>query len=482
MDKDVLRAVKEEVRKELEIATSGSSTANFSEIGSTGLNRLGGNIYEEFLPQLRWPRAAKIYQEMESNDPVVGAVLFVCEQLIRRVSWRVEGSTPEANEFIKSCLGDMSTTWEDTIGEIVSMLVYGFSWHEEVYKKREGFNRNPTKNSKYDDGRIGWRRLAGRAQNTIEQWKFDEDGGIMGAVQIAPPHYNAVVIPMEKSLLFRTRARYNNPEGRSLLRNAYRPWYFKKHIEEIEGIGIERDLAGLPTLIPPEGVDIWNPNDQMARQMKQQAEVLVRNIRRDQNEGVVLPHGWELTLMTTGGRRQFDTNAVINRYDQRIAATLLADIVMLGADKVGSFALATTKQGLLAASLEVVVHGISEIFNRHAIPRLFRLNAFPGLTEYPRLVPGQIITPSLTELARYLQVLAGSNMPLFPDTDLEQHLRALAGLPELTEKQIHERSEEGGSETDDVLVGTNGDTNIEGDTEGGDGRLLNDGATQVERR
>ena len=51
---------------------------------------------------------------------------------------------------------------------------------------------------------------------------------------------------MEKCLLFRTQTHKNNPEGRSILRNAYRSWYFKKRIEEIEGVGIERDLAGIP--------------------------------------------------------------------------------------------------------------------------------------------------------------------------------------------------------------------------------------------
>jgi hypothetical protein len=55
-----------------------------------------------------------------------------------------------------------------------------------------------------------------------------------------------VFIPIEKMLLFRTTVQRNNPEGRSMLRTAYRPWRNKKRIEEIEGVGIERDLAGLP--------------------------------------------------------------------------------------------------------------------------------------------------------------------------------------------------------------------------------------------
>lgn len=384
-------------------------TPSFVELGVTGLNRWGGYVYEEFLPDLRWPKSVKIYKEMSSNDPVIGAILFAAKQLIRAASWRVKRQGDSnvdyaAAEFLESCLDDMSTTWSNTIAEILSMLVYGWSYHEIVYKRRLGDNRDPKFRSKYDDGRIGWRKIAGRAQSSLSEWVFDRDGSIKGMIQVAPPDYKDVFIPIEKALLFRTEAEYDNPEGRSVLRNAYRPWYFKKRIEEIEGIGIERDLAGLPVLTPPDGLDIWNPQDPEAVRLRNTAEKLVTTIRRDQNEGVVLPFGWDLKLLSTGSRRQFDTNAIINRYDQRISITILADIVMLGAEKVGSFALSEVKKGLFAVALGTFLDSICDVFNRYAIPRLFAFNAFPGLKKLPELEHGEIETPDLTELARYIQI------------------------------------------------------------------------------
>lgn len=450
----------------------------FSEIGTTGLRRFGGYVHEEFLPQLRWPQASRIYEEMEGNDPVIGAVLYMCEQLIRGASWRVEaGGTQAVDEqarlFVEECMHDMSTTWVDTIAEILTMLPYGFAWHEEVYKRRVGDVRDPKGKSKYSDGRIGWRRLPGRAQRTIEEWLFDEgrqgihsDGGLIAAIQTSSTDYIKRVIPLEKSLLFRTKVRYNNPEGRSLLRNAYRPWYFKKHIEEIEGIGIERDLAGLPILQPPENVDVWNPNDETAAAMRSQGERLVRNIRRDQNEGVLLPFGWDLRLLSTGSRRQFDTNAIINRYDQRIAVTLLADIVMLGADKMGSFALAEVKSSLLSASLDTILKSIAEVFNRYAIPRLLKLNAFPGLTSYPKLTTSNVLVPSLTEIARYIQALSGAQMNLFPDENLEGFLRTVAGMPGRSSASAQTPAAD-----NDISGGAPTPTS-------GDGRLMNQRATR----
>ena len=459
-----------------------STTGMFTEVGSSGLQYMGGHIYQEFLTHLQWPRAAKVYQEMESNDPVVGAVMYVCEQLIRRISWKIvkQGETPvddEAKEFLEQCLNDMDRPWNDIIAEILSMLTYGFSWHEVVYKRREGDVRDPKKHSQYSDGRIGWRKIAGRSQATIEEWAI-EDGEILAAIQTTMPDYQKRIIPYSKSLLFRTKFRYNNPEGRSLLRNAYRPWYFKKHIEEIEGIGIERDLAGLPVFTTPEGVDIWNPNDPNAVRLKNRAEQLVRNIRRDHNEGVVKPFGWELELLSTGSRRQFDTNQIVNRYDQRIAMTLLADIVLLGADKVGSYALADVKKSLMGVSLESILNSIADVFNRTAIPKLFKVNVFPGLVKYPKLVPGKVITPDIAELARYIQALAGSKMPLFPNVDLEEYFREMVGMPSIQSQTEEERAEtlaalqerESNSQEQSHPTGTETDPN--------DGRMQNAGNIQ----
>ena len=415
---------------------------DFSELGATGLNYSHGYVHEEFLPALRGANARKIYKEMYYNDPTIGAIFFAAEQICRRAKWRIEpaGSSnvdKQAAQFLDECLHDMSTTWQDTLTEILTMLPYGWSWHEIVYKRRLGPNKGPKGRSQYNDGRIGWRRIPGRSQDTLWEWEFDKnnDGGIKAMIQMAPPDYSMRRIPIEKSLLFRTKANRNNPEGASLLRNAYRPWYFKKHIEEIEGIGIERDLAGLPMLEPPPGVDIWNEKDPESVRIRQYAEKLVRNVRRDKNEGLVIPNGWKFTLLSTGSRRQFDTNAILNRYDQRIAITVLADMVLLGSEKVGSFALAEVKKSLFAAAIEAMLDMIADIFNRHAVPRLFALNSFVGISKLPRVVHGEVETPGLPELSQYISSLTGAGAKLFPDLGLENYFRGLVGMPDKSQEQ-----------------------------------------------
>lgn len=405
------------------------------EIGRTGQQRYGGVFYEEFLPELRGQRGIRAYKEMSENDDIIGAILFAVKMLIRNVHWGVQpGGTEEIDEecaaFVESCLYDMEDSWTGTLSEILSFLVYGWSAHEIVYKRRMGRNRDVRLSSKHGDGLIGWQKLPIRAQDTLYQWEYGGNDELHGMTQMPPPDFGFITIPIEKLLLFRTEIRKGNPEGRSVLRNAYRSWFFKKRFQEIEGIGIERDLAGLPVLVAPEGVDIWDNDPDIVR-TRTLAETLVKNIRRDSMEGIVLPAGWDLKLLSTGGKRNFDTNATIDRYDTRMAMTVLADFVLLGHQKVGSFALSDNKTEMFSLAIGAFLDIICEEFNKKAIPYLVDVNGehFGGITDYPELVHGDIETQDLGKLGDYIQKMTGIGV-LQPDSGLEDFVRQQAGLPE----------------------------------------------------
>lgn len=408
------------------------------EIGRTGQQRYGGVFYEEFLSELRGQRGIKAYREMSENDDIIGSILFAIKMLIRGVHWNVQPASADkididCAEFVDSCLYDMEDSWTGTLSEILSFLVYGWSAHEIVYKRRMGRNRNAQLNSKYNDGRIGWKKFPIRAQDTLYQWEYGNRDDLIGMTQMPPPDFGMITIPIEKLLLFRTESRKGNPEGRSILRNAYRSWYFKKRFQEIEGVGIERDLAGLPVLVAPDGTDIWSDDPEIVR-VRAIAETLVKNIRRDSMEGIVLPAGWDLKLLSTGGKRNFDTNATIDRYDTRMAMTVLADFVLLGHQNVGSFgsfALSDNKTEIFALAVGTFLDVICEEFNKKAIPQLVDLNVeqFANIADYPELTHGDIETQDLLKLGDFIQKMTGIGV-LQPDSGLEDFVRQQAGLPE----------------------------------------------------
>lgn len=414
------------------------------EIGRVGQRRYGGVFYEEFLPELRGRKGIEAYCEMSENDDIVGAILFAIEMLVKQAHWNVEpgGSTPkdkEAAEFVESCMNDMQTTWIDTVSEILSFLTYGWSYHEIVYKRRMGKTKDPRTKSKFTDGLIGWQKLPIRAQETLYQWEYDDNDNLTGMTQQPPPSYDILTIPIEKALLFRTKARKDNPEGRSILRNAYRSWYFKRRIQEIEGIGIERDLAGLPYIRPTENIDIYDPDDPKMVQTRTSLEVMVKNIRRDEVEGVVMPYGFELQLLSTGGTRQFDTNRIIERYDARIAMTVLADFILLGHQQVGSFALSSDKTELFAMAIGAYLDIICETFNNKAIPALIDINGehFGGITDYPTMTHGDIEDVDIEKMATFLKDMVGIGV-LIPDEGLEDYVRQIGNLPQRTDDNREE--------------------------------------------
>lgn len=417
-------------------ASAGSQGGIFAEIGRTGLRHWGGYVLEEWLRELQGGRrAAEAFREMIDSDAVTGGIVYAIEMLCRRVSWWVDPASDarpdqEAAELYEQCLlEDMSSSWSETLTEVLSFLWYGWSYLEIVYKRRGGDVRDPSRRSKYSDGRIGIRKLAIRSQDSLDYWDFDDGGGIQAMRQSPPPDFAPRIIPIDKALLFRTKSAKGNPEGRSILRSAYRSWYFLKNIQNVEGIGIERDLAGLPVLKVPKGFDIWNPNDTVAAAVRREAERLVSSIRRDEEEGVLLPEGWELELLTTGGRRQFDTSAIVTRYEQRIAMTVLADVILLGHDQTGSYALAKTKSLMFSSALEGFLDHVADVCNDHLAARLFRLNPIPGMTGMPTLRHGQVDVVDLAELGEFLKTLAGSGAPLWPNEELLEKVLDLAGLP-----------------------------------------------------
>lgn len=405
--------------------------AEMTEVGVSGLTHQQGIVREEYLRELQGGRWRKILKAMIDNDPIVGAMLFAIEMMIRKVPWQVKAAGDSAQQradadFVQNCFDDMEFTWADTLAELLSFIPWGWSFMEIVYKERP-------------DGKVGWRKWAIRGQDTLESWQFGAGGSIIAMNQRDPNLNKLLTIPMEKALLFRSSMRKNNPEGVSSLRRAYRPWYLKQNIENVEGIGIERDLAGMPVMRIPGKIiqDDGNIYDSY--------KDIVTNIRNDEQAGVVLPSDrdergnlyYDLSLLSTGGQRSFETSGIIERYSRQIAMTLLADFILIGHERQGSFALSADKTDLFVAALGGWLDSVAEVINRHGIVKLLALNGLSTKDEdKPRLVHADPARVDLEELGQFVVRMAGSGFDLFADPEVEAYLRQQAGLPVNKEQTI----------------------------------------------
>jgi hypothetical protein len=391
------------------------------EVGRTGLKAFSGIVQDEFLVELRGVSGYKKYDEMRRNSPVIAALLLAIEQSVRGVTWSYvsdQGDNDPRLEFLQEAQDGLAHSWNDHIIEVLSMLPFGYSLFEVCFK-REG-------------GRLLWDKFGIRGQDTMIRWEFDEHGLPITFIQMAPPDYKWTPIPLAKCILYRTRVERNNPEGRSMLRGAYRSYYFSKNIEQSEAIGIERDLEGMPVILVPETAS--TEEDDPASDVNKAAKI-VRNLRRDEQEGVVLPHGWELTLLSATGSRAIDTEVVIKRYESRILMSALSQFLMLGQDKVGSMALSKDQSDFFTMAVNSIADIIADTFTKQAVVPLMKYNGMD--TDGVKLDHTKAGDIDLAQIADFLNKTMASNLFTWTGQD-EAWLRSVANLPEMDPDDIEQ--------------------------------------------
>lgn len=412
------------------------------QLGGQGLMQSAGFITEDLQRELHGLRGVKTYAEM-TTDATCAAILNVYINLVRQAPRRVDAASSapydrEAADFLESCLDDMEDTWSNFVGEALpTMLTYGHAPYELVYKRRGGENALPYLDSHYADGRVGWRAFASRHPSTVQRWLFDDNGRLLGMEQQCPPKYRLVSIPYDKMMLFRTNTIKGSPEGVSIFRGCYRSYLLKKGIENLEGVGLERDSVGVPVArVPRQLLEDAENGDQAARRIVDAFRKITVNLRNDAQAGLVLPAEsdesgkplFDISLMQSAGSRQFDSDKIIRRHATDILKVCGADFLGLGDSGTGSFAMHSDKVRLFLRQANTYLKLFTEELNNRAVRKLMRLNGF-RMSDIPRVSFGSLDQVDLSSLADALQKLAASGMPLFPDKELEDYIRESASLP-----------------------------------------------------
>jgi hypothetical protein len=383
--------------------------------------------------------AMRIYRQMYDNEAIIGAGFNLIKSTIRQVKWKVveADGTPESireKEFLEECLDDMEHTWPDFMGEVLSFMPFGWSLFEKGIKYRLG--RNPSdsaSSSRFDDGRIGWRGFFIRPQESLLDWEFDDEGQMIGMWQRLPK--GRAFIPISKTILFRTENNKGNPEGRAMLRNVYRSWYFKNRIEEIEAVGIEREFGGMIVIKLP--TFMMDPKaDASTKAARASYETMAQKLRNNEYGGLVFPTdeengkktGYAISTMQSGGTRSINVGETIRRLDRNIAMCFSTQFQLLGQDKSGgSRALSSDQTDMFGLSLGSVLDTIQDTFNRSAVHELYDLNGVP-YEHRAYLVHGDIEKPEIDRLAITLKTLVDGGL-MQPDNGLEDFIRDTLQLP-----------------------------------------------------
>jgi len=396
-------------------------TVNVGEIGVPGLQQWGGSVQEQWISALRSSgKRIAVFDDMARMNPTGSAMIQTTTMFMKSVAPQVIPGGDSAIEkemamHVEENLDTMTRSWEEIMGDIVWYIVYGFFDEEIVYERR-------------DDGKIYWRKWAPRHPVTLDRWEFDENGGLQGMWQAW--EQSSAFIPIEKLLHFTTTgAGKGNPEGNSVLEGAYQPWFFIKNLSILQAIVCER-MSGTPVIMMPSGAttDINDPTSDASR-----ARRIVRNIKTGDEMGLVLPFEWEFKYEMPPNGPAIDIGSVIQAHKKDFAETMMMGFIVMGANSdAGSWAMIKDKSAMYISALNTFLRQIASVVNRHAIPRLIKLNAYPEDAKMPEMVFSKITKIDVGDFADIVSSLYNAGAVTY-NLETERSVREYVGLPQIDE-------------------------------------------------
>ena len=462
------------------------------EVGALALRVFNGVTQDELRRELNWPNSITTYKQM-SDHSAINAPLTLFSNIIAKATWIYkppENATEEEKNQVKiinQMMGDMEHSWGDFIQDVLSSNVFGFCVNEKVYRKRYKAN-----GSMYDDGIIGWKKIPIRVQESISKFIFSEDGndviGVQQNLSAINDIYNRfsrksnlINIPRSKFLLFRTGKHRGDPFGKSPLRDAYLAWRFLTQLEELEALGVAKDLNGIPVLrLPPQVLSAdGSPENQDQRLYFENA---IRNLQVGEQMGIILPalydeQGkslYDIELLSTDGKKNFDLNKIKEYYRGLIFISLFSDILLQGVTTTGSFALGSIKNSLSGAYAERLISNIAEVIQNDLIRQTYEINSWPT-ERMGKLDFDNLDNTDVESLSKYLQRVASVGL-LEKDRAVLNAVRQGIGidpLPEDLEPQLDLITPETSRASDGLATPFEGTRTSDGGQNDNDGNLDN---------
>jgi len=388
------------------------------EVGASGTTNFQGYIdTDEYKAELTGSTLYTTVDKMRWSDASVQAALLLCELPIRSAEWDVEPAGDDAQskeiaEFIKENMFEgLTISWEDTLRQILLMQPYGCMVFEVVYKMTE-------------DGKIGWRKWAPRMPKTIEKWNVDINGELRSILQRAykKDNFIEVEIPIQKLMVFVNRREGDNYLGTSILRQAYKHWFFRDKYYKIDAVAQERLGIGIPIITLPEG---YTDDDY------DNAETMGKNLRGHERAYVVIKQGWAVEMMDLKANSLKNPTEMLEHHTREILKSVLAQFADLGSKGgSGTYALSEDQSTLFLQSLDATAKSIEEVINDE-IKKLVDYNW--NVKKYPKLTHANIGTRDFKAIAEAIQTLTFANV-MTPDTELEDYMRKLMKLPDRPKK------------------------------------------------
>lgn len=427
------------------------------KLGSRGTAVHGGYIVSnETNADLQGSRRYKTFGEILVNCAILGAGVRYFLNLTSKAGWKVTPAddseeAKEYAEFVEDVMNDMETPWARIVRRAAMYRFYGFSVQEWTAKKRE-------------DGRIGFLDIEPRPQKTIEKWELDESGEVAGCTQTVPQTGLDVFLPRWKIVYLVDDSLSDSPEGLGLFRHIAPHAKRLKTYEDLESIGFETDLRGIPVLRAPIAIlrQAVKDGKMTQTQMDEALNTLknfITNHFRSAKTGLLLDsltytssdeartpsnttqYSIEL-LRGSGSTIMKEVESAIDRVNEEIARLLGVEHLLLGTQSKGSFALSRDKTNNFFLIVDSTLVELSETFEKDFLDVLWELNGFSKETK-PTLSPEPVKFTDVSVIVEALARLATAGAPLDPNDPAVNEIRELLGLSRAegrTEEDLEDES------------------------------------------
>lgn len=357
-----------DIRHNIELGRSGTVWSNY--------------LREEYNPELVGQAGLIKYERMSKSDAAVRSALRAVKTPILGATWFVQPSrndplNVEIARFVSRNLTQyMTYQWSQVLWEALLMLNYGHYLFELVWDFRDVTTDSGTSR------KVVLKKMAPRHPLDITNWHFDVHGGPRAIEVFGPPAAlggigltsaspfggESIAIPIEKLAIFTFDWEGGDLRGISVLRSAYKHWFFRENLYKIDAIQKERHGIGIPIIKLPAGFTERDRN---------LAHELGANLRTNEKAHVVLPPNWELMFAKLEGQ-PVDALESADHHMKMIYQNVLAQAILSGGG-------GSAKEGmeLFYKSTRYIADIVRGVMNKYVIPKLVLAN-WP-VDEFPEL-------------------------------------------------------------------------------------------------
>jgi len=404
-------------------------------VGSSGTIIQAGIFREEYLTALEFSGCAyENYDKMRRQDYEIKRVLRAVQTPILSANFDFMPLDPNDEEQLKQAQFKNNvfkcwTTkkWREQLQDILSYLTFGFAVFEPTIHVVED----------KDFGTIQTLKTLGfRKQDTIEEWKIDEDGQIEYVRQniIGTDHDRDVKLTGDEIIVFTNDKEGDNYEGISIIRTAYGPYKRKLLYEKIDMIGIEKMAIGTPTIFA--NAKIWNDPKELPR-----IQEVLRRYSSHEKQYMILPES-----LKDGGfeiiRGQYDSTSVRNSISQEnlnITKSVLASFLDIGTLSRGGDKQTEQLVGFFLNSINNIGEYICEQIDP-LVHQIYVMNFGEPDVKLGLKCSG-INKKDLSQMSTIIKTLVDAGA-LTPDDGIEFKLRSELDLPQKEEQSDESKGKE----------------------------------------